>query len=69
MIIVDWIIFTLTFCAFLFAGGLFVVLYLRYRHWEKEQIARAQEWQKRSAELLAEYRKEVCNGKETTGTR
>ena len=67
MIIVDWIIFTLTFCAFLFAGGLFVVLYLRYRHWEKEQIARTEEWQKRFAELLAEYRKEVCNGKETTG--
>ena len=65
----DWIIFTLTACAFLFAGGLFIVLYFRYRQWEKEQIARAQEWQKRAEELLAEYRKEVCNGKETTGAR
>ena len=64
---IDWIIITLTVCALTSVGGLFVVLYLRYRHWEKEQIARAQEWQKRSAELLAEYRKELCNGKETTG--
>ena len=63
----DWIIITLAACPFIFAGGLFVVLYLRYRHWKKEQIARAQEWQKRSAELLAEYRKEVLHGKETTG--
>ena len=55
----DWIIFTLTFCAFLFAGGLFVVLYLRYRHWEKEQIARAQEWQKQSEELLQELKAEI----------
>lgn len=59
MIIVDWIIFTLTFCAFLFAGGLFVVLYLRYRHWEKEQIARAELWIQRSKELLAEAREEL----------
>ena len=59
VIIVDWIIFTLTFCAFLFAGGLFVVLYLRYRHWEKEQIARAELWIQRSKELLAEAREEL----------
>lgn len=55
----DWIIFTLTFCAFLFAGGLFLVLYLRYRHWEKEQIARAQEWLKRSEELIQELKTEI----------
>lgn len=59
MIIVDWIIFTLTFCAFLFAGGLFVVLYLRYRRWEKEQIARAELWIKRSHELVEEMKAEL----------
>ena len=55
----DWIIFTLTFCAFLFAGGLLVVLYLRYRHWEKEQIVRAEMWRKRSEELLQELKAEI----------
>ena len=59
VIIVDWIIFTLTFCAFLFAGGLFVVLYLRYRHWEKEQIARAELWIKCSRELVEEMKAEL----------
>ena len=55
----DWIIITLTACAFIFAGGLFVVLYRRYRQWEKEQIARAELWIQRSKELLAEAREEL----------
>ena len=56
---VSWIVATLTACAILFAGGLFVVLYLRYRQWEKEQIARAELWIQRSKELLAEAREEL----------
>lgn len=55
----DWIIITLTVCALTSVGGLFVVLYCRYRQWEKEQITRAQEWRKRSEELIQELKAEL----------
>ena len=55
----DWIIITLIACAFIFAGGLFLVLFFRYRHWEKEQVARARAWQKHSVELLEELKREI----------
>ena len=55
----DWIIITLTVCAFTSVGGLFVVLYLRYRQWEKEQIVRAEMWLKRSEELIQELKAEI----------
>ena len=56
---VSWIVATLTACAILFAGGLFVVLFLRYRRGEKEQIARAELWIKRSRELVEEMKEEL----------
>lgn len=31
-----------------------LLLYLRYRAWEKEQIRRAEVWKRRSEELLKE---------------
>lgn len=55
----DWIIFSLTACAFICAGGLLLVLFFRYRQWEAEQIRRARAWQKQSEELLQELKAEM----------
>lgn len=55
----DWIIFTLTACAFICAGGLLLILFFRYRQWEAEQIRRARAWQKRSREILEDARAEI----------
>lgn len=44
----------LSFGAVVGVAGMLLILYLRYRNWEKEQIQRTEAWKRRSEELLKE---------------